>query len=175
MKTRVFVSLGIPRNVKEEIKEIQEQLPEFEGKKTETENLHLTLKFLGWLDDEMIEKARKKLREIKPGRFEAETGEIGTFSPQALRIIWLHLANCEKLQEKADNALSGMFEKESRFMSHITIARVKKARDKRKFIEELSKIKANRIKFNVEKFFMMKSQLKKSGPAYSVIEEFPLE
>ena len=44
---RTFIAVDIPENVKEEIIKIQDKLPEFVGKLTELENLHLTLKFLG--------------------------------------------------------------------------------------------------------------------------------
>ncbi len=44
---RCFISIDLPEKIIQEIKKIQEELPEFIGKKTETENLHLTLKFLG--------------------------------------------------------------------------------------------------------------------------------
>ena len=44
---RVFISINISEEIRKEIKKIQDFLPEFFGKKTELENLHLTLKFLG--------------------------------------------------------------------------------------------------------------------------------
>ena len=39
---RVFIAIDLPGNVRKEIKKIQEKLPEFKGKLTEEENLHLT-------------------------------------------------------------------------------------------------------------------------------------
>jgi 2'-5' RNA ligase len=44
---RAFISIEFPEEIKNELKKIQEQLPEFKGKNTEPKNLHLTLKFLG--------------------------------------------------------------------------------------------------------------------------------
>ena len=43
---RVFVAIDIPKQTQKEIKKIQGKIPEFKGKFTEAENLHLTLKFL---------------------------------------------------------------------------------------------------------------------------------
>ncbi|RLG16235.1 RNA 2',3'-cyclic phosphodiesterase, partial [Candidatus Pacearchaeota archaeon] len=42
---RTFISIDIPEKVRKEIIKIQNELSDFKGKKTEPENLHLTLKF----------------------------------------------------------------------------------------------------------------------------------
>jgi 2'-5' RNA ligase len=172
--TRCFISVNMPENVRRGIKKIQEQLPEFKGKKTEIENLHLTLKFLGEIDEVKIGEVKEKLREIKIEKFETEIDEIGVFSEKFIRIVWLHLKNCVALQKKIDDSLLGLFEKERRFMSHLTIARVKYIPDKRKFLEELKKIKIEKIRFMMDRFYLMKSELTSEGPRYSVLEEYNL-
>ena len=78
--TRCFISINLPEEIRKEIKKIQEQLPEFKGKKTELENLHLTLKFLGEIDEVKIEEIKEKLKEIKIEKFETEIDEAGIFS-----------------------------------------------------------------------------------------------
>ncbi len=171
---RVFISINLPESVKKEIKKIQDSLPNFTGKKTEYENLHLTLKFLGEIDEENLPKIRKKLGTIKFKKFEAEIDRIGMFFRYDAGIIWLHLTNCDELQKTADNALGSLFEKEKRFMSHLTIARVKEVKNKKKFTDELSKINMPKKSFIVDGFFLMKSKLDPKGPAYSIIEEFLL-
>ena len=108
MKTRAFISVDVPEGIKKEIKKIQKSLPEFKGKLTETENLHLTLKFLGWLEEEKLEETRKQLRKIKMKKFETEIKKIGFFYP---RIVWLHMTGIDSLQKEIDNALSPFFAK----------------------------------------------------------------
>ena len=76
------------------------------------------------------------------------------------------------MQKQVDEALDGLFDKEFRFMGHITIARVKKVNNKDKFFEFLKKIKAKEVEFNVTSFKLMKSELFPKGPEYKVIEEF---
>ncbi len=171
---RTFISINMPENVRREIKKIQDKLPEFRGKKTELENLHLTLKFLGEIDEGKIGEVKEKLREIKIEKFETEIDEMGIFSEKFIRIVWLHLKNCDNLQEQIDDALSDLFEKERRFMSHLTIARVKHIQDRRRFLEEIEKINIEKIKFMIEKFYLMKSELTSEGPRYSVLEEYNL-
>ena len=169
---RTFISIDIPEKVKKEIKKIQDELPGFYGKKTELENLHLTLKFLGEINEDKLEKVKKRLREIKFNFFETEIDSIGVFSEKFIRIVWLHLNNCKRLQKEVDDKLKDLFEVERRFMSHLTIARVKKIKDKKKFLEELKKLEIPKIKFNVDEFYLMKSELSKDGPKYEVIERY---
>ena len=162
----------MPEEVKREIKKIQEKLPGFFGKKTELENLHLTLKFLGEIDEEKIQEVKNKLSEIKFNKFESEINSIGVFSGRFIRIIWLHLKGVEELQKEIDENLKGLFEPEKRFMSHLTIARIKSVRDKKLFLEKLKEIKFSKIKFNVECFKLKKSILTKEKAVYDVLEQY---
>lgn len=174
-KTRCFVALKIPDSIKKKIHKIQDMLPGFYGKFTELENLHLTLKFLGEVSDEKIKNIKEKLREIKGTKFEIKIKGLGVFSESFVKIIWLHLVGGEKLQKIIDAKLEEIdFASENRFMSHLTIARVKTIRDRRKFLEELYDIKVPEIEFNVREFYLIRSVLEKSGPRYTVLEEYKL-
>jgi|SRR3989344_279736 len=181
---RCFIALDLPVEIIKEIKKIQKELPEFIGKKTESENLHLTLKFLGEVSKEKIEQIKRVLREIKFDAFETEIDSIGTFSEKAVRIIWLHLINCNQLQKEIDDSLKSLFKPEERFMSHLTIARVKNVKNsprddsaepKKEFLEKLKKIKIPKINFMVENFKLKSSMLKSEGPVYEDIETYNLE
>jgi len=171
---RTFISIEIPEEIKKQIKKIQDKLPEFYGKKTKLENLHLTLKFLGEVSEERVKEIEEKLREIKFSKFETEIDSIGVFSEKFVRIIWLHLTGCKNLQSEIDERLKNLFEKEKRFMSHLTIARVKDIKNKEKFLEKLNEIKIPKIKFVVEDFKLKKSTLTKQGPVYNDIENYSL-
>jgi 2'-5' RNA ligase len=175
---RCFVALDLPREVMNHIKEIQENIRKqnlFTGKFTEVENLHLTLKFLGEINEEKTEQVKEKLKEIRFDEFEAELGEVGVFSKKFLKIIWVKLKGADKLQKQVDEALKEMFQPEFRFMGHITIARVKKAEDRNRLIQYLKQIKPKKLTFNVNKFFLKKSNLHSEGPVYEDIEEYNSE
>lgn len=175
---RCFVSINIPREVVRDIEKIQQKLPAFQGKKTELENFHLTLKFLGEINEDKIKEVKEKLREIKFEKFESEIKYLGFFANvkhgKRYGPVWLHLSRCDKLQKIVDGKLKGLFEPERRFMSHLTIARVKNIKDKKRFLEELKKVKIPTIKFNVDNFYLMQSELTSKGPRYEVIEDYYL-
>lgn len=171
---RTFISVELPENTIKEVNKIQEQLPEFKGKKTEAENLHLTLKFLGNIDEETLGSVKERLGQIKFKKFKTEISEIGIFSPENVRIIWVKLEDCMDLQKEIDEILFGLFEKEKRFMGHVTIARVKSLRNKKEFLEEIGKINLPEIKFMVKNFKLKKSTLGQKGPVYETLEEYNL-
>lgn len=171
---RTFIAIEIPEEIKKKIIEIQDSLPEFEGKKTEYENLHLTLKFLGEVDEEKIKEVRKKLSEIRLNSFKSEIDSLGFFSEKFIKIIWLHMSNCEEIQRQIDEKLKDLFPKEERFMSHLTIARVKNVRNKKDFIEKMNKIKISPMSFVANKFCLKESVLTEEKPVYKDIEIYPL-
>jgi len=173
---RTFISIDLPNNVQREIKKIQNSLPGFEGKLTELENLHLTLKFLGEIEEKRVEEVKNRLKEIKLQSFESEVDEIGIFSPKFVKIVWVHLTNCNRPQKLIDEKLEGLFEKEERFMSHVTIARVKFLKNKNYFLGELDKVKIpSGLKFKVDNFMLKKSTLTPDGPVYETLENYYLK
>ena len=191
---RCFIALDLPRGIINEIKRIQQLIKKkklFDGKLTESENLHLTLKFLGEISEDKVEKVKEGLRKIKFENFEAELGEIGAFPMKYkkkvrgkdkkyknyIRVIWVKLGGkgVFELQKQVDEILKDLFKPEVRFMSHITIARVKRVYDKTGFLEYLNKLKIPKLRFKVKKFYLKKSELFESGPIYEDVEEYVLE
>jgi len=172
---RAFISLELDEEAKQEILRIQKEIKKsdlFEGKLTEKGNLHLTLKFLGEIEEETLERTKEKLKEIKFKSFDAELGEIGIFSD---RILWVKLeGKAIELQEEIDEKLKEIFKREARFMSHITIARIKKIMDKKNLFLFFKRFRAGKIKINIDRFLLKSSKLTPEGPIYEPIEEYKL-
>src|SRR3989344_2398780 len=79
--TRAFICVEFSDGVIREVARVQELLDKkFIGKFTELENLHLTLKFLGEIDEDRIVEVKKRLGEIKLKEFEGKLHSLGTFS-----------------------------------------------------------------------------------------------
>ncbi len=176
--TRAFICIEVPDSVIKEVARVQGILGKkvFTGKMTELENLHLTLKFLGEINDVKLDEVRRKLSEIKIKGFDARVSEIGAFSHRGNpRIVWVKIGGggIFELQEKIDKLMvMAGFKKEERFMSHMTIARVGYVKDKKDFIRYVRNIGIKEINFKVDKFKLMKSELNEKGPDYSLIEEY---
>lgn len=174
-KLRTFISLDFPKEIVNEIRKIQEFLPEFDGKKTEVENLHLTLKFLGEIDEDFLERVKNILSELNSSKLYLKFGKVGFFSEKFIRIVWIEIIGCDNLQKEIDSSLENLFEKEKRFMGHLTLARIKHINNKENFIDELNKIPVPNISFEVNNFKLKKSVLRKNGPVYSNIEVYSLK
>jgi RNA 2',3'-cyclic 3'-phosphodiesterase len=178
-KKRCFISVRFSREIVDEISRVQDELglgDLFDGKLVERENLHLTLKFLGEIDSEKIEEVRKRLREIRFDEFFCELGDAGLFSEEFIRIVWVKVLGegIIKLQKEIDDTLEGIFERERRFMGHLTVARVKKVFDKEEFLESIKRLGVGREGFFVKEFYLMESELSSEGSEYKVIEEVKL-
>lgn len=169
------MSIDISGNVAEKIGEIQKQLPEFRGKLTNLKNLHLTLKFLGDIDDYTLEKVKERLKDVRFKKFQVEIDSLGVFSEKFVRIVWLRVNDCTQLQKEIDAALEGLFPEETRFMSHLTIARVKGINDKEEFFNRIKEIKIEPLKLVVAGFELKESLLSGKEPEYKTLEEYPFE
>ena len=175
---RIFICIDFPDEIIRETARVQGLLNnwKFTGKMTELENLHLTLKFLGEIPEEKLKEVREKLKSIEFRKIELALGNIGSFSHRGKpRIIWAKLLGkgIYELQTKIDSALNEIgFPKEERFMGHLTIARVKYVKDANGFKEHIDAIKLKKIKFEIERFKLMESELSQLGPNYTLVEEY---
>ena len=174
---RLFIALNIPEEIRKKLYEEAVLLKKegmFEGKVTGKDNLHLTLKFLGDVEEEKVGEIKERLNGISLGKFDVMLGGLGVFDENFVRIIWASLLGVEELQGEVDRVLLGMFPREERFMGHVTIARVKNVKEKRSLIDRLKVVRLDNFKFRVESFELMKSELSKSGPEYEVLEKIEL-
>ena len=110
---RTFIALDLSDEAIKEITNIQEQLEKnitFIGKYTEPENLHLTLKFLGEVNEEKIKKVKEKLSLIKHKPLEVKLGESGIFNIKGNpKVIWVKLnGQVFDLQKTIDHYDTGM-------------------------------------------------------------------
>lgn len=176
--TRCFIALRVSDECLKEIVRVQEILYgyKFVGKLIEPENLHLTLKFLGEVDDERLKNIKESLRKLEFDSFEGKLGEIGTFSFKGNpKIVWIKIGGkgTFELQEKVDSLMVECgYKLEDKFSSHLTIARLRYVKDSKGFMEYVSGIGIKDIKFKVDKIELIKSELKSPGPEYTVIEEY---
>ncbi len=180
---RAFIAIQCPGELKAKMLEVQEKIKVLgDLKLVEPGNIHLTLRFLGEVGDGRIEGIIHTLEGIKrSGGFEVCIKGLGAFpGPGSPRVIWAGAEKGDKelreLHEAVDCALLPLgFVRDERFSSHYTLARVKHIRDKEGLREVLNGCRERTFGcFSVDSFYLMKSELRRTGPVYSVVKEFNL-
>jgi len=144
------------------------------------ENMHLTIKFLGETEELQInnieEIIKKAIIGVKP--FKIKLKGTGAFpNHDYIKIIWIGIENGEIIKtiaEKINNDLSKIgFKKDKKnFSPHLTIGRVKTAKNKEKIIKILDKNKD--IFFSeqeINTIKLIKSKLTPKGPIYTTLKE----
>ncbi|OFX90137.1 MAG: 2'-5' RNA ligase [Bacteroidetes bacterium GWF2_33_16] len=149
----------------------------------DTENMHLTLFFLGATNEEQIPVICRHLKE------ELENTTSFSFSLKGLgvfkslldpRILWIGIENADKLKvikEKIDKALIKLdFKVEDReFKPHLTIGRIKylkKENELENLLDRFTEYKFQEIE--VAEVVFYESILTNKGPVYKVIEKIHL-
>ncbi len=189
--TRTFLAIDLPKNIKELIGNIHQNLTNNLKKIIKwvrPENLHLTLKFFGSITDKKINDIIFHIKNLNINlNMDLFIDSYGMFPLKATpKILWI------SFKEKKNNKLLQIFktieqelkkieipEERRPFIPHITIARLKcqeqKDLDKFKIIMEQFKkqfVYISNEHFNIKKLTLFKSKLKPSGAIYSAIKEF---
>lgn len=183
---RAFLAADIGGELKDKIAEVQEQLKEADApvKFVEPHNLHFTFKFFGEIDEEKTEKiiAAVKNKVQNYGPFEIFIKGVGVFpNLRYIRVLWLGVEDSEpfsKLQMDLDgDFVEQGFKKERSYVPHLTMGRVRGAKNKDALISKINELKEVKIgKMKIEKLLLMESVLKRdSGPIYTVVKEFELK
>ena len=187
---RIFIAVRLPDEVIGKITRIsqffQSQLPEEALKWVETENLHLTLRFLGEIPEATIEQVQQVLAQVATTQksFELSVEGLGMYpNPKQPRTIWLGVQGVKPLivlHAELEKALGRMgIEKESRpFDPHLTLARVRDRTSREmahQIGETLATFKVDSLGvFGVSKIHLIESQLTPQGPIYTTRFTAPL-
>jgi len=171
---RLFACVWIPEELKRSIIKFQEKLSSLpmDAKFVEKENLHLTITFLGEVDD--ISKVKNSLVNIKGfGQFNATLSGLKIIPSESyIRIIGIDVKGKFPLLIKTVGGLIGGDYHEN---TKLTLCRVKSISDKAQVINFL---KANKDAyfgdFIVKKVSLVKSELTPKGPIYTTLFEVDL-
>jgi 2'-5' RNA ligase len=187
---RIFIAIELPQEIKVALGRLQQELKKAgaDVKWVETENIHLTLKFLGEVDEEKLENIKQALEEVASGnqQFKIRLASCGAF-PKIIspRVIWVGIDQGDKetkmiasgLEEKL--AALGFAKEERPFSSHITIARTRSGLNRLKLVQELEKAQSHfggkNLEFTAGKLTLFKSTLKPTGPVYQALHEANLK
>ena len=181
---RAFIAIDLNDEVREGLVRAQKRIGNKAAKIkfVEPENLHVTLKFLGEIDETMAEEVKKALAEIakKHRKHRVRVKGIGVFpNPNYVRVIWAGIENdggIKAIAADVDREMHRLgFRKDRDFVAHVTIGRVKFIRDKLELAMALKDLANEGFgEFDVEAIELKRSTLTPKGPIYETVAKFKL-
>jgi len=179
---RAFIAVELPESLKNHLSQIQEDLKtcNLECKWIKPANIHLTLKFLGDIDQKQLGQIKTILKQVASNLscFEVSIDGFGFFpNEKRPRVFFLSTTNQERLKSIV-NQLEEALEKigfpiEDRFRSHLTLARIKTLKNIELLKEKIKDVKMEG-KLTVKELALYKSTLTPSGAIYERIASSPL-
>lgn len=180
MKSKIFISINIPEKVKKRLEMATQKWKEFPVKWTKEANLHITLVFLGFVDEDMIPGICQKVSKTsqKKELFDLEFEEIGLFpsesAPRMVALIGKASEELKNLVNSIEEELEISYAPKKSFRPHITLGRIRKHK-----WEDMDIVPEIKEKFSVDiavrSIDIMASNFGEGGSEYFLIESCPLE
>lgn len=183
---RAFIAITLPEHIISSIGKIQEGIKSygFKVRWVRPHNIHLTIKFLGNVDEAEINTIGRTivdaLKEFPPISLAAKG--IGVFPGiQRPRVLWVgvtgQVESLIEMQKGLDDRLEALgFPKENKSLKgHLTIGRVKGKIDFTRLGEAMNTYQgfASEL-FVADQVILFKSQLQSAGPVYTELLRMPL-
>ncbi|WP_027718953.1 RNA 2',3'-cyclic phosphodiesterase [Desulfovirgula thermocuniculi] len=186
---RLFWAVNLPPEVKEAISALQESLKGSgaDAKWVERENLHLTVQFLGEVEEErlgaLVEAGGAALQGWRA--FTVSLEGLGAFPDfRRPRVLWLGVREGVEALREIHRALSsamaalGLGGEERAYVPHLTLARFRSARGLEAFTGKVKGLLSSPPAFGpltVTSVDLMESRLTPRGPLYTLKAKIHLE
>lgn len=183
---RAFIAFDLSDEVKEELSHLQNELKKVDAdvKWIEPKNIHLTLKFLGNVEEPKTKDIKKVLDDIASHnkKFEITISGLGAFPDiYKMSVIWVGIekgdSEAKRIAGLIEDALVKMdFPKESRaFRSHFTLGRLKTPRNKVGLSDKMSYLRVQPKSCLIDSIILMQSTLTSHGSIYTplYVAKFP--
>ncbi|WIF95362.1 RNA 2',3'-cyclic phosphodiesterase [Caminicella sporogenes] len=162
---RVFIAIELSDDVKDYIEKRQKIIKKYseKGNFSYRENFHLTLRFIGEVDYDEIERIKTAINETAciNKEFYLQLGELGYFPRKNKKIIWIGINKGHKnlrslFNDLEKNLVKQGFNREERGLKpHITIGREVIMRNEFDYIKKQVNIEP--LKILVDKISLMES------------------
>ena len=184
---RSFIAIELPSQIKLKIEDIQSKLRSSgsDVRWTRPEGIHLTLKFLGNIEQEKIPEISNVIERCSTGNtsFMLDVCSLGAFpNERNPKVVWVGTkddsGNLHKLQRTLEKGLSNIgFKEEKRaFSPHLTLGRVKSPKKKRELAQQLEDCRQCECgTFEAKEVCLLKSELKRGGAVYTKLRTFALQ
>lgn len=176
---RLFVAITLPEDVRARLGALANGLPG--ARWIKPENLHLTLRFLGEIDNGAAADVDTSLAGLRAPGFALTLKGLGHFGEgRKLRALWVGVdPNSElmRLQEKIEQALQrmGLPPEGRKFKPHVSLARFNSNPGRRlqQYLTEHNLVRLGPIE--VDSFELYSSFRSAEGSIYRVEASYPLE
>jgi 2'-5' RNA ligase len=181
-RIRTFLGIDVGEAIRDRLVALQEELAAFASdvKWVEPENLHITLLFLGEVEQkEVLEICRvAQMAVAELPLFTITIEGAGCFpNPRRPRTLWVGVGQGEEEVKQLHDAIEtplldmGCYRRETRaYVPHVTLGRVKGDRPTDDLAKELAKLKSwSAGETAVREVCIMSSELTPDGPNYSVL------
>lgn len=183
---RAFVAANLDPDLKAALAGAQERLKATRADVgwVRPDNLHLTLKFLGQVEEGRIGAIGEAIAAAtaRRGPVRLVFQGLGAFpSPRAARVVWIGLSHgaeaLAELQARIEEQLESLgFAREARpFTAHLTLGRVRGPAHREQLARALAGAPAEMLgDMLLDRIELMKSDLSAGGARYSILQSFPL-
>ena len=183
-EVRAFLAIDLDDDLKPKMNNVTKEFKQIDTKINHVDllNMHLTLKFFGDIDVDGLDMLEQAIFDVVKDfdPFDIKIKGCGAFpNTNHIKVIWLGIEDdsiIKELHDKLDEEFVRLgFDKDRKFSSHLTIGRMKSAKNKDKVkstIEKYSDVEIGEM--TVNKITLKKSTLTPSGPIYEDLKEFIL-
>ena len=179
---RTFIAIELPGEVKSALSDLQREFKECgaDVRWVKPENIHLTLRFLGEIDEDTIGAVQHIMESacMMYSAFHLDLKGAGTFPHmKSPRVVWAGLQDSDilsRLQNEIEGGLSTAgFKKEARrFVPHLTLGRFRSMQRRQPLLEKIREYEGKQFcSFPVHSVVLMKSELHPTGAQYTKIKE----
>ncbi len=185
---RLFIAIEAPAAWKHEASVIQHALPRtvLDGARlVDLESMHVTLRFVGEVDDLDTPRLKAALRRhLPPVEVELRLGALGTFgAPARTSVVWVgvdgDLAGLRALHDRANAAVEealGLPSETDRYTPHLTLARVRNsvtAADRRAMAQHVQGLPPPHPEpFVAGEVLLIRSRLGAAGSRYEILDRY---
>lgn len=173
---RLFTALEIPFEVAQSLSLLRGGLPG--ARWVEPENYHLTLRFIGDIDDKLAEEVAELLGKIERPAFDLRIDGLDSFGgnkPRAVVAAVPAVAQLVELQADHERIMQRVgLQPERKYKPHVTLARLRDT-SSRQVADFLSTRQPFRSSpFPVSRFVLYSSRASVGGGPYVIEAEYPL-
>lgn len=172
---RLFVAIELPEAVQRKLSQLRQELSG--ARWVRSEQLHLTLAFLGEVSEQQLGQLSEALGHICYERFTLRFDRLGCFPGQRHpRVLWIGLQSNPSLRQLAQQVQTaitacGIALEERPFAPHITLARFKDA-NSQQVAALLAQQQPVLPDVRVEEFLLFQSRLSAQGAEHRVLRRF---